>query len=122
MAEQKLLRLGILELNNSAVTATMCFDYNNNVCLYHSGYDPKYRWLSVTSDRDIRPQNLLVPQSPFNLRSSLSTSNIECLGKARTRDINFDYFNASAPLGPGFLGISSASSCHYKERAAFGSA
>jgi CelD/BcsL family acetyltransferase involved in cellulose biosynthesis len=47
MAEQKLLRLNILELNNKAVAATMCFDYKDTVYLYNSGYEPDYRWLSV---------------------------------------------------------------------------
>ena len=47
MAEQKLLRLSILELNASPVAATMCFDYKNDVYLYNSGYDPEYGWLSV---------------------------------------------------------------------------
>jgi len=47
MAEQKLLRLGILELNDSPVAVTMCFDYKNDAYLYHSGYDPEYGWLSV---------------------------------------------------------------------------
>lgn len=47
MAEQKLLRLNILELNNKAVAATMCFDYRDTVYLYNSGYEPDYGWLSV---------------------------------------------------------------------------
>jgi CelD/BcsL family acetyltransferase involved in cellulose biosynthesis len=47
MAEQGLLRLNILELNSSPVSATMCFDYKNTVYLYNSGYDPTYAWLSV---------------------------------------------------------------------------
>jgi CelD/BcsL family acetyltransferase involved in cellulose biosynthesis len=47
MAEQNLLRLNILELNNKAVAATMCFDYKDTVYLYNSGYEPDYGWLSV---------------------------------------------------------------------------
>jgi CelD/BcsL family acetyltransferase involved in cellulose biosynthesis len=47
MAEQKLLRLNILEVNKKAVAATMCFDYKNTVYLYNSGYEPDYGWLSV---------------------------------------------------------------------------
>jgi CelD/BcsL family acetyltransferase involved in cellulose biosynthesis len=47
MAEQKLLRLNILELNKKAVAVTMCFDYKNTVYLYNSGYEPDYGWLSV---------------------------------------------------------------------------
>ena len=47
MAEQKLLRLSILELNTSPVAVTMSFDYKNDMYLYNSGYDPEYSWLSV---------------------------------------------------------------------------
>ena len=41
------LRLNILELNASPIAATICFDYQNDVYLYNSGYDPEYSWLSV---------------------------------------------------------------------------
>jgi CelD/BcsL family acetyltransferase involved in cellulose biosynthesis len=47
MAGQKLLRLGILEVDNSPVAATMCFDNRDDVYLYNSGYDPEYSRLSV---------------------------------------------------------------------------
>ncbi len=47
MAEQKLLRLNILELDKKPVAATMCFDYKDTVYLYNSGYEPDYGWLSV---------------------------------------------------------------------------
>ena len=47
MAEQRLLRLGILELNASPVAAIVSFDYKNDMYLYNSGYDPAYGWLSV---------------------------------------------------------------------------
>jgi CelD/BcsL family acetyltransferase involved in cellulose biosynthesis len=47
MAEQKLLRLNILELDKKPVAATMCFDYRDTVYLYNSGYEPDYGWLSV---------------------------------------------------------------------------
>ena len=48
MAEaNRILRLGILALNNVSVAATLCFDYQNNTYLYNSGYNPDYRWLSV---------------------------------------------------------------------------
>ena len=47
MAEQKLLRLNILELDKKPVAATMCFDYRDTVYLYNSGYEPDYSWLSV---------------------------------------------------------------------------
>lgn len=47
MAEQKLLRLSVLELNTSPVAVTMSFDYKNDMYLYNSGYDPSYAQLSV---------------------------------------------------------------------------
>jgi CelD/BcsL family acetyltransferase involved in cellulose biosynthesis len=47
MAEAKLLRFGILEISAKPVAAVMCFDYNNKVYLYNSGYDPEYGYLSV---------------------------------------------------------------------------
>lgn len=46
-AQQKLLKLKIMELDSLPVSAVMCFDYQNNVYLYNSGYDPRYAWLSV---------------------------------------------------------------------------
>jgi len=49
MAEAKLLRLGIFELNRSPVAAAMCFDYRGVVYLYNNGYDPQYGHLSVGS-------------------------------------------------------------------------
>jgi len=47
MAEAKLLRFSILELDTLPVAMDMCFDYNDSVYLYNSGYDPKYNSLSV---------------------------------------------------------------------------
>ena len=47
MAQSGLLRLGILKLDARPVATTMCFDYNDTVYLYNSGYDPQYRSLSV---------------------------------------------------------------------------
>ncbi len=47
MAEIKLLKLGILEFNGLPVAAVMCFDYNDTVYLYNSGYDTQYSSLSV---------------------------------------------------------------------------
>jgi len=42
-----ILRLGTLELNSVPVAVTLCFDYQNDIYLYNSGYNPDYRWLSV---------------------------------------------------------------------------
>ncbi|MFQ6078817.1 MAG: GNAT family N-acetyltransferase [Thermodesulfobacteriota bacterium] len=47
MAQAKLLRLGILELEALPIAGVMCFDYNKRVYLYNSGYDPEYSSLSV---------------------------------------------------------------------------
>ncbi len=47
MAQTRLLRLGILELDGLPIAEVMCFDYNNRVYLYNSGYNPQYSSLSV---------------------------------------------------------------------------
>lgn len=47
MAEAKMLRFGVLEISRKPVAAVMCFDYNDKVYLYNSGYDPEYGYLSV---------------------------------------------------------------------------
>ena len=47
MAQVRLLRLGILELDSWPIAAVMCFDYSNRVYLYNSGYDPQYASLSA---------------------------------------------------------------------------
>lgn len=47
MAEAGLLRLGILELDTLPTAIVMCFDYNDCVYLYNSGYNPRYSALSV---------------------------------------------------------------------------
>ncbi|MGD0794448.1 MAG: GNAT family N-acetyltransferase [Dehalococcoidales bacterium] len=47
MAEAGLLKLGVLELDSKAVAQIICFDYNNCIYLYNSGYDSDYVSLSV---------------------------------------------------------------------------
>ncbi len=47
MAKAGLLRLGILELDAVPAAMVMCFDYNDCVYVYNSGYDPRYSSLSV---------------------------------------------------------------------------
>ncbi len=42
-----MLRLGILELNSTPIAATLCFEYQDGMYLYNSGYSPDYRWLSA---------------------------------------------------------------------------
>ena len=47
MKEIGILKLGILELDGKPVAEIMCFDYNDCMYLYNSGYDPQYVSLSV---------------------------------------------------------------------------
>jgi len=47
MTEAGLLRLGILELDMLPIAIIMCFDYNDCLYLYNSGYDPQYNTLSA---------------------------------------------------------------------------
>jgi len=47
MAKAGLLRLGILDLDALPTAMTMCFDYNDCIYLYNSGYNPQYNSLSV---------------------------------------------------------------------------
>jgi len=47
MAEAKMLRLGMMEVSTLPVAAVLCFDYNETVYLYNSGYDPQHGFLSV---------------------------------------------------------------------------
>jgi CelD/BcsL family acetyltransferase involved in cellulose biosynthesis len=42
-----LLKLGVLELDGKPVAEIVCFDYNDCIYLYNSGYDPQYVSLSV---------------------------------------------------------------------------
>lgn len=46
MARDRLLRFGIINLDDQPVAMVMCFDYNC-VYLYNSGYDPRYRAVSA---------------------------------------------------------------------------
>lgn len=47
MAEIKVLRLCILELDAQPAATVLCFDYNGTLYLYNSGYDPLFSSLSV---------------------------------------------------------------------------
>jgi len=42
-----LLKLGVLELDGKPLAEIMCFDYNDCIYLYNSGYDPNYVSLSA---------------------------------------------------------------------------
>jgi CelD/BcsL family acetyltransferase involved in cellulose biosynthesis len=47
MEENGLLRLGVLELDNKPIAEILCFEYQNCLYLYNSGYDPQYVGLSA---------------------------------------------------------------------------
>jgi CelD/BcsL family acetyltransferase involved in cellulose biosynthesis len=47
MARIGLLKIGVLELDGRPVAQIMCFDYQDCVYLYNSGYDPEYTSLSA---------------------------------------------------------------------------
>jgi CelD/BcsL family acetyltransferase involved in cellulose biosynthesis len=47
MAEARMLKLFFLELDTQPVAASMCFDFNSTRHLYNSGFDPRFRSLSV---------------------------------------------------------------------------
>jgi CelD/BcsL family acetyltransferase involved in cellulose biosynthesis len=47
MSEEGIIRLFVLELNDSPAAAALCFDYEDTMYLYNSGYDPRYSSLSV---------------------------------------------------------------------------
>jgi CelD/BcsL family acetyltransferase involved in cellulose biosynthesis len=47
MAAARILKLFILDLDETPAAAVLCFDYNSTVYLYNNGYDNRYRSLSV---------------------------------------------------------------------------
>jgi CelD/BcsL family acetyltransferase involved in cellulose biosynthesis len=47
MAEIGLLRFGLLEIDTNPAAMVMCFEYNNTIYLYNSGFDPQYDSFSV---------------------------------------------------------------------------
>jgi len=47
MADARMLKLFFLELDAEPVAASMCFDFNSTRHLYNSGFDPRFRSLSV---------------------------------------------------------------------------
>ena len=47
MSASGLLRLGVLELDKKPLAEILCFEYNNCLYLYNSGYDPRYNFLSA---------------------------------------------------------------------------
>ncbi len=47
MAVACVLKLGVLRLDGRDMASIICFDYNDNIYLYNSGYDPEFNYLSV---------------------------------------------------------------------------
>ena len=47
MAAAGVLKLGLLKLDGRDMASIICFDYNNSIYLYNSGYDPEFNYLSV---------------------------------------------------------------------------
>ena len=48
LAETGNIRLSFLEIEGTRVSAALCFDYNYDIYLYNSAYDPAYLALSVS--------------------------------------------------------------------------
>ncbi len=47
MAAAGMTRVGVLELGGTPAAMLLCYDYQDCLYLYNSGYDPKYSYLSV---------------------------------------------------------------------------
>ena len=47
MAQEGLLRLFFMEIDNQPVATSLCFDYASSRLLYNSGYNPEYAYYSV---------------------------------------------------------------------------
>ena len=47
MAHAGLLKLYFLDIDNRPAASAMCFDYDDTVYLYNSGYDKRYKYLSA---------------------------------------------------------------------------
>ena len=42
-----IVKLYFMEIDGTKISATLCFDYENTLYLYNSGYDPSFSYLSV---------------------------------------------------------------------------
>ena len=47
MAKQGFFRMSFLDIDQVPAAGAMCFDYNETIFLYNSGYDPRFRHLSA---------------------------------------------------------------------------
>ena len=75
LAEKGNIRLSFMEVGGVRTSSTLCFDYNNDIYLYNSAYDPAYSSLSVS---------LLL--KVFNIRDAINS------GKKR-----FDFLSGNEP-------------------------
>ena len=46
LSTENCLKLSFLQMDGTCMASSMCFDYQNKVYLYNSGYDPEYSYLS----------------------------------------------------------------------------
>jgi len=46
LSPENWLKLSFLHMDRTCMASSMCFDYQNKVYLYNSGYDPEYSYLS----------------------------------------------------------------------------
>jgi len=47
LAEINILRFGVLDIDSNTVAMVMFFEFNNNIYMYNSAYDPQYKSASV---------------------------------------------------------------------------
>jgi CelD/BcsL family acetyltransferase involved in cellulose biosynthesis len=47
LADSGIIKFGVLEAGDKPLAMVMYFDYNNNIYLYNSSYNPEYKSLSV---------------------------------------------------------------------------
>jgi CelD/BcsL family acetyltransferase involved in cellulose biosynthesis len=75
LAEHGNVSLSFMEMDSKRVSATLCFDYNDDIYLYNSAYDKEYSALSVSLLLEV-----------YNIRDAISN------GKKR-----FDFLSGNEP-------------------------
>jgi CelD/BcsL family acetyltransferase involved in cellulose biosynthesis len=75
LAEHGNVRLSFMEMDKKRVSATLCFDYNDDIYLYNSAYDKEYSALSVSQLLEV-----------YNIRDAINN------GKKR-----FDFLSGNEP-------------------------
>ena len=68
LADKGNIRLSFLELDGLRASATLCFDYDKDIYLYNSAYDPAYSPLSVSTVQEspLKPESLQASKSKLN--------------------------------------------------------